>query len=114
MVVARGDIWWADFGDPTGSEPGYRRPVVVVQADDLNRSRIATVLVVPLSSSLKWANAPGNVVLPERDTGLERASVAIVSQLVAIARFRLVDPAGRVSASQLDAIFRGIDVVLGR
>ncbi len=70
MVVAQGDIWWADLPEPTGSGPGFRRPVVVVQGDAFNASRIATVVCVPLTSNLRWAAAPGNVLLSARLTGL--------------------------------------------
>ena len=70
MVVAQGDIWWADLPEPTGSGPGFRRPVVVVQGDAFNASRIATVVCVPLTSNLRWADAPGNVLLSARLTGL--------------------------------------------
>ena len=84
MVVAQGEIWWADLGDPAGSAPAFRRPVVIVQGDAFNRSRIATVVCVPLTSNLKWADAPGNVALTPRDTGLTRPSVANVSQIVTV------------------------------
>jgi len=70
MVISQGDVWWADLPDPIGSGPGFRRPVVVVQGDSLNRSKISTVVCVPLTGNLKWENAPGNVKLSERATGL--------------------------------------------
>jgi mRNA interferase MazF len=72
MVIAQGEIWWAEFPPPTGSEPGYRRPVVVVQGDALNRSKIATAVCVPLTSNLRWADAPGNVLLSARSTNLPK------------------------------------------
>ncbi len=68
-MISQGEIWWADLPEPAGSGPGLRRPVVVVQGDALNRSRIATLVCVPLTSNLRWANAPGNVLLAERLTG---------------------------------------------
>ena len=114
MVVSQGDVWWADLPDPVGSGPGFRRPVVVVQGDALNRSRLATVLCVPLTSNLRWADAPGNVLLSARLTGLLKDSVAIVSQLVAIDRSLLTEQAGRIPKQNLLLIFAGIDVVLGR
>ena len=86
MVVAQGDVCWADLPEPVGSGPGFRRPVLVVQGNAFNRSRIATVLIVPLTSNLRLANAPGNVVLPARVSGLPRESVANVSQLIAVDR----------------------------
>jgi mRNA interferase MazF len=113
-VIAQGDVCWADLADPVGSAPGFRRPVVVVQGDAFNRSRIGTVICVPLTSNLKWADAPGNVALPARSTGLEKDSVANVSQLVTLDREVLEEPVGRVSRKQLALLFAGIDLVLGR
>ncbi len=114
MVIAQGDVCWADLGDPVGSEPGYRRPVIVVQGDAFNRSRIATVVCVPLTSNLKWEQAPGNVRLPSRSAGLEKDSVANVSQLVTLDRGTLENPVGRISRKQVALVLAGIDLVLGR
>ena len=114
MVISQGDIWWADLPGPTGSGPGFRRPVVVVQGDSLNRSRIATVVCVPLTSNVKWANAPGNVMLSSRLTGLTKDSVANVSQVVSLDKVLLTDRTGRLPRAQLGLVLSGIDVVLGR
>lgn len=114
MVIAEGDVCWADLPEPTGSGPGFRRPVIVVQSDAFNRSSIATVVCIPLTSNLRSAQAPGNILLAARSTGLPRESVANVSQIVAIDRTLLTERTGRISRSQLDAILGGIDVVLGR
>jgi mRNA interferase MazF len=114
MVIAQGDVCWADLPDPIGSGPGFRRPVVVVQGDALNRSRIATVVCVPLTSNLKWADAPGTTNLPARSTGLAKDSVANVSQIVALDRAVLTERVGRVSRRQLALLLAGIDIVLGR
>lgn len=114
MVVAQGDVFWTDLPDPVGSGPGYRRPVVVVQGDALNASRLATVVVVPLTSNLRWASAPGNVSIEARRTGLPKDSVANVSQIVAIDRSVLNEHVGRISRRELRLILSGIDVVLGR
>jgi mRNA interferase MazF len=114
VVIAQGEVWWADLPDPTGSGPGFRRPVVVVQGDAFNRSRIATVVCVPLTSNLRWADAPGNVLLRARSAGLPRDSVANVSQVVAIDRALLSERVGKLSARQLLLILAGIDIVLGR
>ena len=114
MVISQGDIWWADLPDPTGSGPGFRRPVVVVQGDSLNRSRIATVVCVPLTSNTKWARAPGNLLLSPRLTGLAKDSVANVSQIVSLDKTLLTDRAGRLPKTQLGLVLSGIDVVLGR
>jgi len=114
VVISRGEVWWADIPDPSGSGPGFRRPVVVVQGDNLNRSRIATVVCIPLTSNLKWAGAPGNVTLPARMTGLPRKSVANVSLPVALDRTLLTERVSRLSESKLELILTGIDIVLGR
>lgn len=112
--MAQGDVWWADLPEPSGSGPGYRRPVVVVQADTFNRTRIRTVVCVPLTSNLRWSATPGNVALTVRDTGLPRPSVANVTQLVALDRGILSEPVGRLPTPKLDLILAGIHVVLGR
>jgi mRNA interferase MazF len=114
VTIAQGDVWWADLAEPSGSGPGFRRPVVVVQGDALNRSRIATVVCVPLTSNRKWATAPGNVLLPARLTGLPRDSVANVSQLVTLDRTDLTERVGRLAPAKLELVLSGIDVVLGR
>jgi len=114
MVISRGDVWWADLAVPTGSEPGYRRPVVVVQGDTFNRSSIRTVVCVPVTGSLKWATTPGNVLLKARQTGLQRDSVANVSQVTSLDRSALTERVGKLSESKLDLVLGGLDVVLGR
>jgi len=114
VVVSQGDVWWADLGAPTGSAPGFHRPVVVVQGDAFNRSRIATVVCVPLTSNLRWAEAPGNVVLGARTTRLPKDSVANVSQLVALDRSTLQEHIVKLPPRRIEAILSGIDVVLGR
>ena len=114
MVISQGEIWWADLPEPAGSGPGLRRPVVVVQGDAMNRSRIATVVCVPLTSNLRWADAPGNVLLAARLTGLRKDSGANVSQLVALDKSLLTECAGKLSRAKLGLLLSGIDVVLGR
>jgi mRNA interferase MazF len=113
VVIGQGEVWWADLGE-TGSGPGYRRPVVVVQCDALNRSRISTVVCVPLTSNLKWADAPGNTLLNARVTGLSKDSVANASLIVAIDRQQLAECVGKLPRRQLDLVLAGIDIVLGR
>jgi mRNA interferase MazF len=114
VTIAQGDVWWADLPDASGSGPGFRRPIVVVQGDALNRSRIATVVCVALTSNLKWATAPGNVPLPSSATGLPRESVANVSQVVTLDKTDLTERAGKLSRSKLELVLSGIDAVLGR
>jgi mRNA interferase MazF len=114
VVVAQGEIWWADLPEPAGSSPGYRRPVVIVQSDALNRSRLATVVCVPLTGNLRWAGAPGNVSLPARYTGLPQDSVANVSQVIALDRSLLSERVGKLPRPKLNLILSGIDVILGK
>ena len=104
MVISQGEVWWADIPAPTGSGPGFRRPIVVVQGDPLNRSRIATVVCVPLTSNLKWADAPGNVALAARATRLSKDSVANVSQVVALDKALLTERVGKLPRAKVDLV----------
>jgi len=113
-VISQGEIWWADVPAPTGSGPGFRRPVLIVQGDAFNRSALATVVCVPITSNLRWADAPGNVRLTGRITGLSRDSVANVSQVVSIDRTLLTERVGKLSRPKVDLVLAGLDVVLGR
>ncbi|MBK8938205.1 MAG: type II toxin-antitoxin system PemK/MazF family toxin [Polyangiaceae bacterium] len=114
MVIAQGEVWWADLGEPSGSEPGFRRPVLVVQGDALNRTALATVVVVPLTSQLKWAGAAGNLQLAPRETGLSKPSFANASQIVALDRTVLKRRVGKIPRLRLLAVLAGIDIVLGK
>jgi len=113
-VIARGEVWWADLPEPSGSAPGFRRPIVVVQGDAFNHSRISTVVCVPLTSNLRWADAPGNVLLPAGLTGLPKDSVANVSQIVTLDRGSLTERLGRLPEAKFELVLFGGDVVLGR
>jgi mRNA interferase MazF len=114
VVTRQGEVWWANLPEPLGSEAGFRRPVVVVQCDRFNLSRIRTAICVPLTSQLGLADAPGNVLLAARSTGLPRDSVANVSLVLAVNKSQLVETVGLISERQLQQIFIGIDMVLGR
>lgn len=114
MVVSQGDVFWTALPQPAGSGPGYTRPAVVVQGDALNASGLATVVVVPMTSNLRWAEARGNVLLTAERTGLPRDSVANVSQIVAIDRGLLAERTGRLGEPDMASILTGIDLVLGR
>jgi mRNA interferase MazF len=114
MVISQRDVCWASLEDPVGSGAGFRRPVVIVQGDSFNASRISTAVVVPLTSNARLLAAPGNVALAAATTGLPKDSVANVSQIVAIDRQLLTDRVGRVTVTDLDRILAGIDLVLGR
>ena len=110
--MRRGEIWWADLPPPAGSEPGYRRPVLVVQSDDFNRSRIRTVLVLAITSNVHLAAAPGNVSIPRRGTGLSQPSVVNVSQLVTLDRRFLTERSGRASDTVMRQVDDGLRLVL--
>lgn len=108
----RGDIWWANLPDPAGSSAGYRRPVVIVQADAFTASRIATVIVAAITSNLRLAAAPGNVLLAAGESGLPRDSVVNVSQIITLDKMILESYVGRVTAKTLEQIDAGIRLVL--
>jgi mRNA interferase MazF len=114
MVIAQGEVWWADLPEPSGSEPGFRRPVIVVQGDAFNRSTIRTAVCVSLTSNLAWASAPGNVMLPARTTGLARDSVANVSQIVTLDKTTLTERVGKLSPATMELVLAGIEIVLSR
>ena|ERR1035438_6160425 len=114
MVISQGDVCWASLPDPIASGAGFRRPVVIVQGDSFNASRISTAVTVPLTSNERLAAAPGNVRLPAAVTGLPKDSVANVSQIVAIDRELLTERVGRLPDSYLSRVLAGIDLVLGR
>ena len=111
--MERGEVWWADLAEPRGSKPGFRRPVVVVQADAFNRSRIETVVCVALTSNLRLADAPGNVVVPRGESGLPRDSVVNVSQILTVDRSHLVERAGKLPPRVRERIDRGLRLALG-
>lgn len=112
MVIQRGEIWWASLPEPIASEPGYRRPVLVMQSDDFNRSRIATVIAVVLTSNLKLAQAPGNVLLPRKATGLVKDSVANVPQVITIDRSFLTEQVGALPPHLLEQVEAGLRLAL--
>jgi mRNA interferase MazF len=110
--VQRGEIWWADLPEPRRSKPGFRRPVLVVQADSFNRSRIQTVLVAVITSNLDLADAPGNVVVPAHASGLPRDSVVNVSQVLTLDRSFLTEHAGTLPARLQASVDAGLRFVL--
>ena len=112
MVVERGSIWWAELEEPRGSQPGYRRPVLVVQSDAFNRSRIGTVIAVVLTSNLALLDAPGNVLISSKTSGLPKDSVANVSQVVTLDRDVLASEAKKLPAATMQAVSEGLRLVL--
>jgi len=109
--MKRGEIWWATLPEPIGSEPGYRRPVLIVQADEFNRSRIHTVIAAAITSNIKLADAPGNVSLSKREAGLNRESIINVSQIITLDKTFLTKRAGRLSERKLREVEDGLRLV---
>jgi mRNA interferase MazF len=113
VVVERGQVWTADLGEPEGSEPGYNRPVLIVQSDAFNRSRLQTVTAVILSTNLRLLEAPGNALIPAKTSGLRKDSVANVSQVITVDRDFLIELVGRVRGQSLKDVENGLRLVLG-
>jgi mRNA interferase MazF len=112
IEVERGEIWWADLPEPRRSEPGYRRPVLVIQANSFNRSRIQTTIVAAITTNLELADAPGNVLLPASSAGLSRDSVVNVSQLLTLNRSFLTAHAGTLPPRLKCSVDEGLRTVL--
>jgi len=111
--MMRGELWWADFGLPFGSEPGFKRPVLIVQNDFFNNSKINTTIVIPLTTNLLLAEAPGNVLITGDESKLKKDSVMVISQIEVIDRKRLIE---KITAVELDVIRKveeGIMFILG-
>lgn len=111
-MIERGSVWWADLGEPRGSEPGFRRPLLIIQADAFNRSRIQTVIAAVLTTNLRLVDAPGNVLVPATASGLRRDSVANVSQLITVNRDDLEERSGQVDAAMMRRVDAGLRLVL--
>ena len=110
--MLRGEVWWAELGRPQGSGPGYRRPVLIIQSDTFNQSRIGTLVVATITSNVELADAPGNVRLSKKSTNLPRQSVVNVSQLVTVDRRFLLERIGQLTAAHLEAVDDGLRTVL--
>ena len=111
-MIRQGDIYWIEFEEPEGSEPGYKHPHVVVQNNLFNRSQLNTILVCPLTSNLKRANSPGNVLLNKRETNLPKPSVVNVSQVFTVDKSQLGDYVGTLSLERLGQVLDGIKLFL--
>ncbi len=114
MEVAQREVWWVNLAEPTGSVAGYNRPVVIIQGDELNASRVATYLCVPLTGNMRWSSLPTNLLLPASSTGLDRDSIAQVGLMFTVAASELIECCGRISQRQLDQLFARLDLTLGR
>ena len=112
MVINQGDIFWVEFGEPSGSEPGYRHPHVVIQNNVFNHSRIQTVVVCALTSNLKRARAPGNVLLAKGEANLPKQSVANISQIFTVNKSDLVEKVGSLSRNRVYQILEGIQLLI--
>jgi mRNA interferase MazF len=112
-VIQRGQIWWADLREPRGSEPGYRHPVLVLQRDEVNRSRIDTVVVCLLTSNTVLSRAPGNTLLRRRRTGLPRDSVVNASQVATLNKSDLEELVGELPRDLMDDVDQGLRWFLG-
>lgn len=112
MVIEQGEIYWIDLGDPSGSSPGYRHPHVVIQNNIFNQSRIHTVVVCVITSNLKRAEAPGNVLLDEGEGNLPKPSVVNVSQIFTVDKNDLEEKIGKLSNKRVKEILAGVQLVL--
>ena len=112
MVAQRGQIWWADLREPRGSGPGYRRPIIVIQANSFNKTNLSTVIVAIVTSNMDLGDMPGNVRLTTGTTGLDNDSVVNITQLLTVERADLVEYVGSVSDRKMDQIDRGLRLVL--
>ena len=110
--MERGEVWWAQLPDPIASEPGFRRPVLIIQSNTFNRSRIRTIMAVVLTSNLHLAEAPGNVLIPASEAGLPKDSVANVSQVITIDRTFLTEKCGKLPSSLIRAVDEGLRLAL--
>jgi mRNA interferase MazF len=108
----RGEVWWAALREPQGSEPGYRRPVVIVQSDDFNRSGIHTVIAAAVTSNTRLARAPGNIFVRKKEAGLPRDSVINVSQLITVNKSFLIRRIGRLSRQHCHQLDDGLRLAL--
>jgi len=111
--VKRGEIWWASMGDPRGSEPGYRRPVVIVSTNEFNRSLIQTVIVAVVTSNLRLIDAPGNFKITKKQSDLSKDSVVNVSQLITLDKTFLTENIGKLNSKNINFLNEGIRLVLG-
>ncbi len=112
MVVKRGEIWWASMGEARGSEPGYRRPVVIISSNEFNESFIQTIIAAVITSNLHLADAPGNFKIAKTKFGLTRNSVVNISQLITLDKSFLTEQAGKLNSKQIQLLNDGIRLVL--
>jgi mRNA interferase MazF len=114
VEISQGEIWWIDLAEPIGSAPGYKRPIIIVQGDSINKSKIATTIGVILTSNLEWAEAPGNVFLDSNTTKLSKDSIANVSQIVTVDKNMLIERISKLPRTKINLILNGIYILLGK
>jgi len=111
--MTRGELWWADLGMPFGSEPGYKRPVLIIQNDFFNRSKINTTIVIPLTTNLILADAPGNILIAKNESKLKKDSVIVISQIEVIDHRRLIEKITKLDRATMEKVENNISVILG-
>ncbi len=111
--MTRGELWWADFGIPFGSEPGFRRPVLIIQNDSFNNSKIHTTIVIPLTTNMILADAPGNMIITKKESKLSKDSVIVMSQATVIDKQRLVEKIIKIDRILIERIEHNLLFVLG-
>lgn len=112
MVIERGEIWWANLGEPRGSSSGFHRPILVVQSDFFNRTQINTLIAAIITTNLRLANMPGNISLSRKASGLDKESVVNISQLFTLDRVDLLEYVGNISARKMEQVEKGLRLVL--
>ena len=112
MVIERGEVWWAELGTPRGSGPGFRRPIVIIQSDDFNQTRLNTTLGVVITTNLRLAEMPGNVTLRKSVVNLPKDSVINVTQVVTVDKHDLLERMGKLSDELIEQIENGLRLVL--
>ena len=112
MVIKRGEIWWAELPKPVRSEPGYRRPLLIVQANEFNKSKINTIIALAITTNVRLAGAPGNVLLSAKQSTLNKESVINISQIITIDKSFLTEKVHTISNKIMEAVEEGIKLVL--
>ncbi|WP_061233442.1 type II toxin-antitoxin system PemK/MazF family toxin [Leptospira noguchii] len=111
--MIRGEIWWVDLGIPFRSEPGFKRPVLIIQDDSFNQSSISTVVSIAITSNLNLSEAPGNVLISKKESSLSKDSVVNVSQIVTLDKERFIKRAGKLKSSKINEVETGLKLVTG-
>jgi mRNA interferase MazF len=111
-MVNRGEIWWAELSEPKKSEPGYKRPLVIIQSNSFNKSNINTTICAVITSNLKLADAPGNIILNPKTSGLPKDSVINISQIITIDKSFLIEKVGELTNKQINRLENSLKLIL--